>query len=265
MSGFGAYKLGPLPSRLLALAQAMPVSWAGRRGALALRRLALLKKPAIVDAEVEGLRLRLHTQDNVSERKFLFMPQFFDPFERALLRERIGGGVFVDVGANAGIYSLTAAAGGAARVLAIEPNPAVLGRLLFNARANGFDIATEQAGVAEAAGTFDLVLDDSNLGGSSLSLARGARKIAVPCLPLADILDRHGITRVDALKIDIEGAEDRALVPFFNAAPPALFPRLLILEDSRGSWRLPLPAALEKAGYALLKRTRMNLVWQLNS
>lgn len=267
-SPFGAYALKKLPGLLLRLAQRLPANWLGRRLALILRKAVLWRGPAIVDAAVDGLKLRLYTQDNVSERKFLFLPQFFDPLERSLLKKNLrNGSVFVDVGANAGIYALTAAAavGVNGKVVAIEPNPLVLDRLKFSAALNGFDgrIVFEQSGVSSEEGSFDLMLDDSNLGGSSLVAERSALKISVRCYKLLSVVQKYQLQKIDALKIDIEGAEDRALVPFFAAAPKHLYPRLLILENSPHDWRQDLPAALRAAGYRLLQTTRMNQVWEL--
>lgn len=267
-SPFGAYAPTAMQEMFLKRAQSMPVSWVGRRMALILRKAVLTGGLAVADVTVEGLKFRLYLKDNVSERKFLFMPQFFDRYERDLLRARLRpGDFFVDVGANAGIYSMTAAAivGASGHVLAIEPNPAVLDRLLFNARINGFEriVAADQSGVSDVAGQFDLVLDESNLGGSSLVAARSDKSISVPCFTLQDIVERHGFPRIDAMKMDIEGAEDRALIPFLERAPRVLLPRVLILENSVKDWRLDLPAALKQAGYRLLQETRMNLVWEL--
>ncbi len=265
---FGAYVLKKHQNQLLRWAQSVPLGWFGRRAALILRKAVLAQDLPVIDATVDGLKLRLYTQDNVSERKFLFMPQFFDPFERGLLKKTLAeGSTFVDVGANAGIYTLIAAplVGGSGKVLSIEPNPAVLERLKFNAALNGFDkrIITEQAGVSDAEGSFDLTLDDSNLGGSSLVAERSSRKISVACYKLLALVQKHQLPKIDALKIDIEGAEDKALIPFFAEAPRGLYPKIIILENSPQDWKQDLPGALIKAGYTLQKTTRMNQVWVL--
>lgn len=264
---YGAYALPHPEAKLLSIAQSLPANWLGRRLALMLRKLVLRNRGIIVDAEVEGLRLRLHTGDNVSERKFLFMPQFFDAYERDLMKAYLSeGSVFVDIGANAGVYTLTAArlVGSAGRVLAIEPNPKVTERLQFNAVLNGFEkrIACAAYAVSEHPGSFDLALDDSNLGGSSLVRQAGKQSIHVLCKPLWDILKEFNIPRIDVLKADIEGAEDQALIPFLRDAPEALFPRLIIVENQRHGWPHDLPGALKQAKYRLVKTTRMNQVWE---
>jgi FkbM family methyltransferase len=267
-SPFGTYSLKKREAQLLRWAQGMPATWFGRRAALILRKSVLVNDHTTVDATVDNLKMRLYMKDNVSERKFLFMPQFFDNFERSLLKKELPqGGVFVDIGANAGIYTLTAAAivGAGGHVLSVEPNPAVLDRLKFNMALNGFErcVQVEQSCVSDAEGTVELTLDDTNLGGSSLVAERSSKKISVSAYPLLHIVSKHRLPRIDALKIDIEGAEDRALIPFFATAPREMFPRILILENSEKQWRQDLKGALEKAGYSLLKATRMNFVYTL--
>ncbi len=263
---FGAYALEGRNKQLLKWAQSLPSGWLGRRAALILRKAVLSGGPAIVDATVEGLKYRLYTRDNVSERKFLFMPQFYDPYERARVRQVLfDGGVFADIGANAGLYTLAAAphVGDSGKVLAIEPNPVVLRRLKFNVALNNFQnrVVIAPVGVSDAEGSFDLTLDDSNLGGSSLVEDRGGKKITVECHKLLPLAERYGLEKIDALKIDIEGAEDRALAPFFADAPEGLHPKLLILENSPAAWKADLPALLKDKGYALEKTTHMNQVW----
>ena len=194
------------------------------------------------------------------------MPQFYDPYERARLKQILfDGSVFVDIGANAGLYTLAAAphVGTSGKVLAVEPNPAVLERLKFNVALNGLEsrVIVAPVGVADAEGSFDLTLDDSNLGGSSLVETRGARKISIACHTLLALAGKHGLEKIDALKIDIEGAEDKALAPFFKDAPEALHPRLLILENSPAAWKIDLSALLKDKGYAHEKTTHMNQVW----
>jgi len=258
-------------ARALQMAQKMPANWLGRRLALLLRKIVLKSGAGpVIDAAVGPIRMRFHTGDNVSERKFLFTPQFFDVFERRLIAEHLPpDGVFVDIGANAGIYSLWAAyyLTGGGRVLAFEPNPVMAERFIFNAMVNKTwgRIRLEKIGISDEDGTFTLYLDDSNLGGSSLvASGRGdtSQSMKIPCRPLLDALQDHNLQHIDILKIDIEGAEDKALIPFLKEADPGLYPGYIILENSPTQWVQDLPAALENAGYSLLKTTRMNRIYQ---
>jgi FkbM family methyltransferase len=267
---YSTYSLGRLRSGLLNLSQRMPATWLGRRLALLLRRLALCcRRAAPVDAVVEGFRLRVHLRDNVSERKFLFMPQFVDRVERQYLIEHLTpGGVFMDIGANAGIYTLTAARAAAlhgGRVLAVEANPGMVARLDFNVRINGLENAVTIVPLAlsDRAGTVRFTISDSNLGESAL-VSTGGHEIEVDCDTLEHVLALHRITALDGIKIDVEGAEDIILVPFFSTAPRPLFPRFVIIENPKGLWRSDLLGLMEEKGYRLHSRQRMNSIYTLD-
>jgi len=109
----------------------------------------------------------------------------------------------------------------------------------------------------------DLYLDRSNLGGASLvSHKDGAARIQVSCRPLQQVLIESGVDRVDILKIDIEGAEDLALLPFYQSSSASLWPRYLIIENSEHLWRGDLVSVLRQRGYAVVCRTRMNTVYR---
>lgn len=264
---FGTHAPGPLPRLLIDLCQGMPVTSLGRRLALWLRRLAMLAQGKVFDATVRGIRLRLYPADNVGERKFLFMPQFFDPAEMALLAERLPhDGTFVDIGANVGLYTLNAARhlGPGGRVLAVEPGPEAGRRLRFNLALNPTlaSITLADCAIGAEEGVLSLHMDASNLGGSSLVRDHGGASTPVRVRPLLDVLNEAGITRIDVLKIDIEGAEDQALLPFFQRAPESLWPRLIIIERSEDSWGQDLLGRFKEAGYASVADSRMNWLFE---
>lgn len=247
--------------------QSLPANGFGRKAALILRKAVLCFGAERVDATVEGLKMRLHLRDNISERKFLFMPQFFDAAERRYMQQHLKtGDVFFDVGANIGIYTLTAAqyVGETGRVIAVEPNPVVLDRLMFNVAQNGFEnrVTALQQGVSDTSGVFTLTLDPTNLGGSSLVLDRSGQGIEIPCQPLLDIVRAQGIQKIAGMKVDIEGAEDKVLIPFFESASPDLYPDFMILENSQGDWESDLESCLKEKGFKPVIQARMNTVWQ---
>jgi len=68
-----------------------------------------------------------------------------------------------------------------------------------------------------------------------------------------------GLNRLDALKIDVEGAEDLVLVPFFRDAPESLWPDLILIEDTRDLWQTDVFALLERHGYNVTARSRQNV------
>lgn len=266
---FGTYSLPDFGQKLMKIAQGFPATWMGRRGALAMRKIvSKLYKKDVIDAEVEGVRVRCHMNDNVSERKFLFTPQFFDVDERKLISAELPrDGIFLDIGANAGLYTLWASKhlGDDGKCISIEPNPAVRRRLQENLALNGF---TERVkiipfGVSDAAGHFTLYLDEKNLGGSSIVKTHDKKSSAidVKCYPLADILNDCQIDKLDILKIDIEGAEAKVLRPFFDTVDASLYPGHMIIENSQDVRESGLiDYLMADKGYRLVKTTRMNFI-----
>jgi FkbM family methyltransferase len=249
--------------------RAMPNRWSTRRIAFMLRRLAINSLGgAPVDTEALGVRMRLYPYNNICEKKVLFTPQYFDTQELAILESWIRDGfTFVDVGANVGAYSLfvAAKAGPKARILAVEPQPDVFDRLAYNIRQNPFGtIKAVACAVADRAGELTLFLDPRNKGESSVKIVGPSQSgtVRVPAVTLLDLLREEGFARVDAMKLDVEGAEDLILDPFFRDAPEALYPSYFIIEDGRGQWQMDLAGLLEAKGYRLLVHTQLNLVYE---
>ena len=184
--------------------------------------------------------------------------------ELAFLRAHIpAGGIFVDVGANVGTYAMVLArqVGTRGKVIAIEPHPVTHARLAFNRAASG---AAQVTLVAAAAGPADgellIETDGDNLGASHIvSGEPSARAIRVPSWRLQRILEDAGLDHVDALKIDVEGYEDRVLSGFFEQAPASLWPRAVVIEHlSRDEWLDDCIAGMRARGYAETARTRSN-------
>ena len=243
--------------------------WWARRLMFVLRRIAMRAlRGGAVDIETFGARMRLRPYNNISEKKVLFTPHLFDPRELAILAGRIGEGfTFVDIGANIGAYSLfvAARAGPTGRILAIEPQPSVFDRLARNIGLNPFGTVKAVAcAVADKTGDVTLFLDARNSGESSVKIVGSGQSeaIRVPAATLHDLLVSEGIASVDAIKLDVEGAEDIILEPFFRTAPESLYPALIVVENGTRRWQIDLPALLEERGYRLVETTRMNFVYE---
>ncbi|MCA1953175.1 MAG: FkbM family methyltransferase [Hyphomicrobiales bacterium] len=262
---FGAHAATGAVRALIGWTRALPRGWLGKRLGFLLRRIAIaLLRGRPVDAESLGARFRLFPYNNVCEKRILFSPRDFDEAERALLIGRLTPNfVFLDIGANIGGYSLAlaAAAGPGARILAIEPQPEIFERLVYNIRANPFGTVKALAlAVADRDGEITLFLDSRNKGEASVKIvsADHARQVKVPARALLGILEDEGFDHVDAMKLDVEGAEDLILQRFFAEAPQALWPRLIIVERGEGRWSIDLLALLEAQGYRRLAATRNN-------
>jgi FkbM family methyltransferase len=138
----------------------------------------------------------------------------FEPQERRILaRELAGVDVFVDVGANVGYYACLARSRGV-RVVAIEPQPLNLRNLFRALEANRWDnVETWPVAVADRPGT--LPMWGAKTGASLISGWAGTSqqyRQLVPVSTLDTLFDRRLEGQRLLVKMDIEGAEYRALL-----------------------------------------------------
>ena len=75
---FGGYAAGRVAGRLIRITRALPSNWLGKRLMFLLRGIARKRLRQCVDTTLFGARLRLYTGGNLSEKRALFAPQFFD-------------------------------------------------------------------------------------------------------------------------------------------------------------------------------------------
>jgi len=243
-----------------------------KRGAFRpwLSRLVNLLRAGPVDVVYQGASFRFYHQASATERGALFNPDYNIEELNFLRAHTPDGGVFVDVGANVGTYAMVLArhVGTAGKVIAIEPHPVTHARLAFNNSASGY---TQVKLVAAAAGAADgelmIETDGDNLGASHIVSGDASDKaIKVASLRLQRILDEAAVSHVDALKIDVEGFEDRVLTGFFKEAPPSLWPRAVVIEHlSQDEWQHDCIADMRARGYVETGRTRSNTLLVLGS
>ncbi|MFT8345450.1 MAG: FkbM family methyltransferase [Gluconobacter oxydans] len=211
-----------------------------------------------VDAPLFGLKVRFYPQGNQTDAKSAVCGTCYNHRELKWLRRHLPkGGTFVDVGANMGFFSLYAAQR-EAHVIAIEPNPVLFERLATNMRLNGMRADLLRVAVGNQEGSGQLVQVNRDFGGGRIGAGYGA---SVRIRPLLDILQACDVTVVHILKIDIEGYEDRALLPFFREAPAALWPDHIIMEDTEHDrWAQDVFPVLRRYGYERRGRSRGNIL-----
>jgi len=167
------------------------------------------------------------------------------------------GMVFVDGGANVGPYSVLAAdrVRNSGKVLAFEPSSASATALRYNARAYAH-VHVSQAALGDRCGS--AFLYHVNRATSEYSLAPGIAGSGevVKVVTLDAACDELGISCVDALKLDIEGAEELALrgaEQLITRQPPIVI--FEISDRARAFGLDPYGAAdwLENRGYTLLE------------
>ncbi|GBF58991.1 hypothetical protein PbB2_02683 [Candidatus Phycosocius bacilliformis] len=267
VSPFGTYAPSRFQGQIIGLARRCDPGPFSKLAASIGKRLVFPGLTGPLDVLTWGVRMRLDPRRNVTEKRLMFSPSRFELEERDILAEELKpGAVFVDVGANVGAYSLWVGRliGSTGRIVAIEPQPSVLARLRANFALNpDFNTKVFPYGAGESEGVLTLSVGSDNEGGASLAHVAGGRdQIKVAVRPLTAILDDAGVERIDALKIDIEGFEDRALLPFFATASESLWPRLLILERSEKDWVGDLLGTLDRAGYRRTLTTKRNYVFK---
>ncbi len=258
---FGAFTPNAAQAAVIALAQRTGL----KRGAFRpwMSRIVNLLGGGPLDVTYQGGSFRFYHQASATERGALFNPDY-NREELDFLRGYVpAGGSFVDVGANVGTFALPLArhVGAGGKVIAIEPHPVTHARLAFNCRASGLkQVVLVAAAAGDCDGEVMIETDGDNLGASHVVTGRAsAEAIRVPSRRLQGILGEAGLSRVDALKIDVEGFEDRVLIGFFAGAPQTLWPRAVVIEHlSRPEWQTDCIADMLRRGYSQAGQTRSN-------
>ena len=269
---FGTYAPGPLTRFVLMLSQHTPLG----RGKARKMMAACVRKlnSENLDTVLFGQNVRLHMHNNSSEVKALMKPSQYSKAEFLFCAKYIPqrDGVFVDVGANAGLFSLGVAEHMSNGVLiAAEPQPRLFERLKlniedFNAGQEGRpEIHLFKTAIGPVVGELSLSVPDQ-LGQASARKLQGAEQINVSVRPLLDVLRTVRVDHVDLVKIDVEGFEDEVLVPFFEKAPKALWPRAIVLEHChQDRWQHDCRDVLENLGYRLERKDRTNWMFVLEA
>ena len=227
--------------------------------------LTKINKKTPIDIIYHGVKFRLYPHNNTIESKMFVSSRLREGKELDVISGYIkNGGTFLDIGSNIGYYSLMAAKLGATKIIGVEPNPQALERFKANIKFNKFEklIKTFQIGVGEKQGFMELNLSEIDMGSSSIVNTKfNSDRIKIKVIPLSELLKKEGITKVDVLKIDIEGFEDRALFPYFKNLDKKFYPRLVLMEDSsQTDWEENILEWLLANGYRVLTRTRGNVL-----
>ena len=141
-----------------------------------------------------------------------------EPTTNAWINSFEKGDTFLDIGANIGLYSMMAALKGITKVYAIEPNPFSFAVLSRNIVSNGLDtsivpfclamsekssMVTFKLGGLHAGSIHNFIsADESHPDGISISTA---------AFSLDELIHAQGISRVNHLKIDVDGLEIKIL------------------------------------------------------
>ena len=267
-SPFGHYALPPGREAARVAAREAGDTRFGRWFISLKRKRAMQGEPGPFDVTVApDVRARLYPTTNRCEKRALCGVQVWDAEERSALRdavfERVAEPfVFLDVGANVGLYSLFVSAyareaGRPSRIVAVEPSAEMGARLRFNAQASGAMVEHVAVAVSDAPGTAFLTSGGTNRGEGRLA-DEGER---VEVITLLELCERLELDRVHALKLDIEGHDARALSAFFADAPVGLHPDLVIVELTNAN-RSDVVELASAQNYLLSEQTSLNAIFQ---
>ena len=152
-------------------------------------------------------------------------------------------GVFIEVGANTGKYSIKAAKhyGDTGVVLAIEPFPDLYATMSRSVQANHFtNVRLRSVCISDhiSAGTLWMNKGEPHL----FSLVRrddAASGLSTLSVPLDELFKWEGLDRLDYLKIDAEGMEDKVLLG--GRETIARFRPILQIDVTRSDVAVDLP------------------------
>jgi FkbM family methyltransferase len=255
---FGTFAPTPAQERVIRLARGTFLRRGDWRKLMLNWLLGLRDGP--IDYSFREMNYRLNIRDNTGEQGIL-LNAAYNSDELAFLAGGLKpGGVFVDVGANVGLFSLPLAmvVGPKGKVLAVEPDPVIRRRLEINVAANNAPaVRIIPLALGDREGEVAFIQDGRNLGHNRVGESGG---ITVPMKPMLTVLTEAGVTRVDAFKIDVEGFEDKVLNPFFETAPRTLWPRRVVIEKLHAGGGGDTPIKRMKAlGYRKFGGNRANL------
>lgn len=219
--------------------------------------------PAMFDVPFESLNIRLVNRGNYCERRAMTLPQYYDREERDWLCEKLNnGGVFLDIGGNVGLFSLTVAGRlrEKVKVFTVEPDPHMYERMLFNAEQNKLDINLATVALSDYEGEGKLQLSLQQRGKNALvEGGEDDQTISVRVTTLLALCQEWGVEEVTAMKIDVEGHEHKILAHFMENADESLWPKSLVIEHVHGVDSI-VDILRSRYGYHVDSDTRRNLL-----
>lgn len=171
------------------------------------------------------------------------------------------GMIVIDVGANVGVYTFSAArrVGSKGRVLAVEPFSGCVRCLQETCKINQLDwvkvcvgAASDREGTARLSLYTASELNEVVSGDAAKQMKPGSFE-EVSCFPLDSLIEQENLSQVDFIKIDAEGHELSVLAGSQRILSE--FAPVIIYENIAGSKSSNLPVAdyLKNKGYQLFR------------
>lgn len=229
-----------------------------------LRQLLNANINSYMEVERAGLRWVLNPSDYVQQS--LFWLGEHDRWEVFHIKKLLPpDAVICDVGANFGYYSVSLAASlkPKARIFAFEPHPGTRARLQRHVTLNelGDVVTVVPCALSDKPGTVRMTSREDNTGAAHIS-QHGDTEVEVTTLD--GICARHQLSRLDFVKIDVEGFEPNVLRGgdyCLRTFRPKLFVEMMPVQLERtGSSAAELASILRGYGYTLYVSERRQLL-----
>jgi FkbM family methyltransferase len=224
-----------------------------------------LRKATIIDLRRWNVRMFLPPNwRGFAKRAFAFRENY-EPELIYMERLLSPGSVFIDVGANMGIYTLVASklVGEGGRVMAFEPSaqsfPILRQNIALNSLTNVCALPVALSDSAGKAWLYHPGLPEGNSLGRDPAWGNDAEEVSTETLD--HIVEEASVKQVDVIKIDVEGAEElvmRGATKILTSMHPAIifevnpsYSALLGL-SAQGASKL-----LQSLGYEILGLSRL--------
>lgn len=179
-----------------------------------------MKEPVIMDW-VDGVKIKIYPTNEVY--RSIYVNGKYDPNVTVIVKTLLkSGDTFIDVGSNCGYVSLAVLKklGKEGKIVAIEPSSRDYKRLVENVDINKLDsqIKTIQMAAGDRLGSKTMLIASEERSNSN-TLANKfafqgiekAKTEQVNVTTIDNIVDTENLTRVDVIKLDVEGSEARCL------------------------------------------------------
>lgn len=164
----------------------------------------------------EGVIFTLDANDWIT--RIMLMEGDYENASTSLARKLLeDGGVFIDIGANFGLFTCIVAHGNEkVKVIAIEPNYIMIPKLIHNLQSNSLDhrVNVKQVAIGSRIEWVTLQQPSADNVGSTQTKAGEDGLLSILSCPLDYIISSTGLEKIQLVKIDIEGNDFEVLKNF---------------------------------------------------
>ena len=225
--------------------------------------LSLKKRP--LDVYFRKCAYRITGENNLIEYGILLDPKYNFSDLEFLLKGAKNNSNFVDIGSNIGLYSQPLAFNSPdGLTVSIDANPNMVSKLQFNINATKIqNIKVISTAVSDIQGKGSLKIRKDDVAIVALDEDLSS---SIKIDTLENIIKSTKINSIFGLKIDIEGHEDKALVPFLLNSPKNLLPKKIVIEQLSKNKDYPgCKDTFNKLNYKLVGRSKNNSFYELSS